>query len=128
MVRCLYSEIANLIQARSNCSASGNIEWFEKHTDAIDALVAEHMPSGSGFDNGTQLDLILSHVDKLVFKVSFHHMNEVGYYDGWTHHTVTVTPSFIGGFNLRVSGRNLNDIKGYIGDTFAESLSVEVGA
>lgn len=46
-------------------------------------------------------------------------MNECGYYDGWTAHTITVTPSF-SGFNLLISGRDRNDIKAYIRDTFGQ--------
>jgi hypothetical protein len=53
-------------------------------------------------------------------------MNDSGYYDGWTEHVVTVTPSFIGGFNIRVSGRNRNDIKGYIAESFHHILKMEV--
>jgi hypothetical protein len=100
-------------------------EWFDKHEDKILALVKEHMPSGSGFDSGTTIDFDASHAEKLVFSMSFHHMNNNGYYDGWTEHTVTVTPSFQG-INLRISGRNRNDIKEYIHETFMYALMVDV--
>ena len=129
MARYLYSELAMLIQARRNCAESVNgtpslQDWFEKHSDRIEALVREHMPSGSGFDSGTTLDLDASHAERLVFNTAFHHMED-GYYAGWTQHTVTVTPSFHG-FNLRVSGRNRNDIKDYIGSMFHEALHTEL--
>jgi hypothetical protein len=124
--RYVYSEIASLVQARLNCGQPGNKEWFETHTERIEAIVKEHMPSGSGFDSGTKIDLEVSQVDKLVFRTAYHHMNEVGMYDGWTEHTVTVTPSLLHGFHLRISGRDRNDIKEYIADTFSEALQTEV--
>src|SRR5690348_16396792 len=107
--RYLYSELAGAVQARRNCEQSGNTEWFDKHSLTIKRLVADFMPSGSGWDSGTHIDLDLSHAEKLVFYGEFHHMNDAGYYDGWTNHTITVTPSF-SGVNLRISGRNRNDI------------------
>ena len=142
MERYLYSEIASAVAARRNCiqdlerllhSVPNNNEtitfrqdWIDKHEERIESLVSEHMPSGSGFDSGTKLDLDASHADKLVFTTSFHHMDEMGGYDGWTEHTVVVTPSFVGGFNMRISGRNRNDIKEYIGTEFHYALNQEV--
>ncbi len=123
MEKLLYKELANLIDARSTCDAHGNAEWFDKHTETIAQLVKTHLPHGSGFDSGTTLDLLESHANKLVFQTSFHHMDsESGMYDGWTEHTVTVTPSLGRGFNLRISGSNRNDIKDYIHDIFSDAL------
>jgi hypothetical protein len=84
------------------------------------------MPSGSGFDSGTTLDLDASHADKLVFQTSFHHMDENGYYDGWTEHTVTVTPSLRDRYHIRISGRNRNDIKEMIHQSFDVALETDV--
>jgi hypothetical protein len=126
MARYLYSELAHLVSARRNCEKTGSTEWRDKHEDSIGNLCREYLPSGSGFDAGSHIDLDASHAEKLVFTTSYHHMNNGGYYDGWTEHTVTVTPSFIGGFNIRVSGRNQNDIKGYIAESFSYVLQMEV--
>jgi hypothetical protein len=57
-----------------------------------------------------------------VLETAFHHMTEYGYYDGWTEHTVRVYPEF-DGFRMTISGRNRNDIKDYIYDTFHDCLS-----
>jgi hypothetical protein len=89
-------------------------------------LVKDYLPSGSGFDAGTTLDEGASSPDKLVFDTSFHHMDEHGGYDGWTEHKVIVTPSLAHGCDLRVTGRDRNDIKSYIGETFAHALDTEV--
>lgn len=123
---------AELIQARANCAQSGNAEWFERHTDRIAQLNREAMPHGAGFDNGVEVVLDSIHSDagcstgsKLVFRTAFHHMDEHGGYAGWTDHIVTVKPAFIGDFDLTVSGRDRNQIKDYIGETFAQALGAD---
>lgn len=104
--------LASLIDARSNCKASKNTEWFARHSDRIGAVMRSS-PSGSGIDNGTRLDVDECTENRLVFTCSFHHMNESGSYDGWTEHRLTVTPSFTG-VAIHISGRNRNDIKDYL--------------
>lgn len=121
----LYRELASLVQANINCEISGNKEWFEKHEARIEELVENYMPSGSGFDCGTKIDLDKSTPEKLVFYTDFHHMNE-GYYNGWTEHRITVRPSLAFGFTLTISGRNRNEIKDYIHQVFDCALNEEV--
>lgn len=125
MNKTVIQHIASAVQARLNCKASGNQEWYEKHTDRAEDLVEVYMPSGSGFDMGTKIDWQKSNADKIVFDTSFHHMNGNGYYDGWTEHQVVVTPSFQG-LNLRVTGRDRNDIKDYIIAIFDTACEREV--
>ncbi len=122
----LYRKLASLVDARIRCLANQGTEWVKRHTQAIGVLVAEHCPSGAGFDNGTKLDLDRSTGEKLVFDTSFHHMNDGGYYDGWSEHTVAVVASLLSGFDLRISGRDRNDIKEYIAETFQYALDQEV--
>lgn len=124
----LYQALASRIAARENCATSGNDEWRIKHTDKIRELVDQHLPAGSGFDRGTELEIALSTPEKLVFCTDFHHMNDAGYYDGWTEYQVIVKPSLLFGFTLRVTGRDRNGIKEYILDTFNAALSQEVAA
>ena len=126
MERYLYSELASKVCAMRNCEKTGNAEWRDKHEDSILDLCREYLPSGSGFDAGSHIHFDASHAEKLVFTTSYHHMNEHGYYDGWTEHTVTITPSFIGGFNIRVSGRDRDGIKEYIAESFCHILKMEV--
>jgi hypothetical protein len=40
-----------------NCRKSGNDGWLEKHGQEIMDIVKNDMPSGSGFDNGTGLNV-----------------------------------------------------------------------
>lgn len=114
-----YAVIASLFDASKRCEDNGNLEWFDKHSARIEALVKEHAPSGSGFDNGTTLDFMASRSDRLVFNTAFHHMDEHGYYDGWTEHTVIIKPSLQFGFDIAVTGRDRNEIKTYIIETFS---------
>ncbi len=121
----LYAVLASLVQARANCAESHNEEWFVRHTERALKLVSEYMPSGSGIDNGTKLDIDISGPNKLVFLTSYHHMNDCGYYDGWTEHTVIVTPSLQHGFEVRITGRDRNDTKEYLHDVFCEALDTD---
>lgn len=118
----LVRTIAQLVDARLRCMATGN-EWAGEHTERLEQIVKECFPSGSGFDNGTRLDLDRSNCDRLIFHTAFHHMSDSGYYDGWTEHTVAVTADLAFGFRLRVSGKNRNQIKEYIHEAFNAALS-----
>lgn len=118
------NRIAHTVDAYRRCIERDNREWTARHADTLDAL--DHcLPSGGGFDAGSKIDREKSTADKIVIHTSYHHMSEHGYYDGWTEHAVTVTPSFIGGFDIKVGGRNRNDIKEYIGDAFAYVFDLE---
>lgn len=61
-----------------------------------------------------------------MFDVAFHHMNESGYYDGWTGHTITVKASLSHKFTLTISGRDRNGIKEYLHDTYNSWLDEEM--
>jgi hypothetical protein len=113
-----YSRIANCFVAHENCCKSGNNEWANKHIQTIEELVENYLPHGSGFDSGTEFIWDESNRNKLVFATAFHHMNEGGYYDGWSEHKVIVTPDLLFGFNIKITGRNRNDIKEYIAQCF----------
>ncbi len=126
MKKPLYSTLASLVQARLNCIKANNSEWLIKHEQAACELVKSHMPSGSGIDCGTKLDIDRSNGDKLVFTFSFHHMNENDMYDGWTDHTAIVTPSLAFGFDLMITGRDRNRIKEYLHDIFHYALQTEI--
>lgn len=118
----LAARIASLVQARKNCESSNNSEWFAKHTEALRKIERNELPRGSGVDHGTTIDLDASTIDKIVLNTSFHHMNENGFYDGWTEHKVIATPAFQG-VNLKITGRDRNGIKEYLGDLFYTALT-----
>jgi hypothetical protein len=53
-------------------------------------------------------------------------MDEHGCYDGWTHHKVIVKASLWAGIDIRVTGRDRNQIKEYIAEQFNSLASVIV--
>lgn len=139
MKQKLYIVIAQTLQAKrtmqaryraeiNHCAgnASRNAEWVKIHHARLEALCKEHMPSGSGFDNGTTLDDNNSARNRLVFNTAFHHMDDNGFYDGWTNHQVIVTPSLQFGRDIRITGKNRRDIKDYMHQVFDHALNCEV--
>jgi hypothetical protein len=121
--RPLIQQFAHCFAALMNCDESGNEKWRDIWAERILVLASENLPSGSGFDNGSEFSLDESRPDRLIFSTSFHHMDENGFYDGWTEHRVIVTPSFVHGFDVKVTGRDKRQIKDYIGDCFHDALS-----
>lgn len=122
----LYQHIVRCLTAQENCRKTGNTEWLSRHGATINHLVAVYMPSGSGIDRGTKLDFDRSKPNRLVFTASYHHMNDGGMYDGWTEHDIIVTPDLSFGFNLRITGRDRNQIKGYLSDASFAALRQDV--
>lgn len=118
----LAQNIATAVQARINCEASGNTEWLDRWTERLEDIARNTLPSGSGFDNGTTIDIDNCNSRQLMLETSYHHMDEHGCYDGWTEHRIKVTPSFHG-FDIMVTGRNRNGIKDYIAEVFQAELS-----
>src|SRR5215467_7223342 len=88
MRNTLYKELAACIEARQNCDKANNAEWLDRWQARIEYITENFMPSGSGFDRGTKFDFDSSHAERLVFDTNFHHMDEHGYYTGWTRHAV----------------------------------------
>lgn len=119
-----YKTLAHALLAYQHCTAAGKYQMAEDWKRYIEFTVKEYAPSGSGFDDGTRFDIDASEQDKLIFETAYHHMNDAGYYVGWSEHTVIVIPSFIFGADIRVTGKNKNGIKDYIYDTFYQLRDV----
>ena len=115
------SKLANHIQAFKNPSISN--EWKDKHEESINDM-CKALPHGSGMDGLCEIRLNYCKKDKIVFFVEFHHMNQNGYYTNWTEHNIIITPSFIHGFDMQITGVNKNDIKDYLHQTFSEVFSL----
>lgn len=86
--------------------------------------VMDTAPAGSGIDDGIQV--ISYKPGRIVLSCDFHHMNDGGFYDGWTKHTAVITPSLEWGFDLRITGKDRNGIKEYLVDTLHGWLDEEV--
>ena len=106
MKTTIIKKIASSFQAMLNCEESCNVEWYEKHRDKIELLCKNYLPHGSGFDCGTRFDFDASNPNKLVFVTDFHHMDENGYYDGWSYACkIVVVADFSDiGFNIKITG------------------------
>ena len=120
--RRFYSELAQAIQWYNDTADGKKDDWNQKAEEKIREL-EKQLPYGSGFDNGSKVNLIMSKPQRIVIDTAFHHMDENGYYDRWTEHQVIVTPCLKYGYSLRITGRNRNQVKDYIFDMF-DNLSI----
>lgn len=123
MKRINIANLAVRLKAYKNCVKANKEDWQEIHKSQICEML-ENLPSGSGLDNGVKFDWDNSNDTKLIFKFSYHHLNEDGYYDGWTDHVLTLTPTFVHGFDLKISGKDKNNTKDYLYDLFNEVFTL----
>lgn len=90
------------------------VKWaWEDLRDAI----MRGAPSGSGIDCGTTLAEQVCSATRIELYCEFHHMDQHGYYDGWTRHPITITPAF-DGISMKVGGRDRNGIKEYLAEVY----------
>lgn len=118
-----YQEIAAIVVAYKRCIEKGN-EFAANHKCSLNQF-EELLPSGSGIDRGTKIEIDECEENKLVLSFGYHHMNAGGMYCGWTEHKMIITPSF-DGFNSNITGRNQNQVKDYLYDTFNYYLTREI--
>ena len=122
----VIKQIAVSLQAMLNCEKSDNEDWRQIHESNIEKIVDKYLPSGSGFDSGTQFDFDKSSPEKLVFNTSYHHMKDTGYCM-WTNHKVTVTASLLFGFDVKITkGKADENDMDYYHDTFQSALNQTV--
>ena len=121
----LFLFIAEAVTASQDCEARGNA-FGAVWRDRLEQAARVALPSGSGFDAGTRIDLDASRPDRITFKTAFHHMDSAGVYTGWTQHKIIMTPAF-GSPALRVTGKNRNGIKDHIAETVGAALEARVG-
>ena len=122
----LIDRIAGHADARINCIETDN-DWLDHHTDIIKSM-SDLLPYG--FDSGSAIDIEESNGEKIVIRTSFHHMNSVGYYCGWSEHVLTITASLIHGTKINIeSDMSCVDIEGMYdpGDEYAEDFQPDDG-
>lgn len=120
----MYEAIARAADARTRCLVTGNQEWRDIWTEKLRAMQKE-LPSGSGIDNGTKIIMDECDITRIVLICDYHHMNQDGFYDGWTHHRIVAKPTFMG-IDVRVAtGPNKNDIKEYLANVYGDALDTE---
>jgi len=118
----VYKVLASNIEAYKSCVESANTLWQERHFDRIEQIARDLLPSGSGIDAGTKIDIDASAPNKIVLWVEYHHMNGAGSYNGWTGHRITIRPSLAFEIMLAIGGVNTNDIKDYLCETYDDAL------
>lgn len=124
----IYQHIARSLRALRTCEQriadpsrdcnENDSHWATRQKQAIERIVRNDAPSGSGIDCGTAFDFDASKPERLVFSFEFHHMNDVGMYNGWTEHRAIVKPSLANGIDLRLTGHNRNDVLDYLHECF----------
>ena len=80
--------VVSLIQAISEAIRADESDRIEQ--------LQEILPSGSGIDSGTSIDDDESSESKVVLTLGYHHMDENGYYCGWSYWKLSVIPTFSG--------------------------------
>ena len=101
-------------------------DWADNREKLLSYIEKNLLPSGSGIDCGTQIIRKARKSSAFGMTMSFHHMNEGGYYDGWTEHAIVVVPDLQFDFTLAIGGRDRNQIKDYLGDVYDACLREEV--
>ena len=122
----VYQELAAAADAYQRGVKTDNEEWIKNWERHGKEITKAYLPSGSGFDRGTFFDIDASNGNLLVFETGYHHMNDGGYYTHWTEHIVRVKGSLAFALDMTISGRNDNDIKEYIFETFQIALEEQV--
>ena len=120
IIDTLASHIHRALGGTTSAPKGERLDAWESLLEYIEKL----LPSGSGIDSGTVIDR--DHAGKLSFKLitAYHHMNDAGYYVCWTNHVLTVSPDWSAdGFDFKISGRDRNEIKDYLGDLYQDYLS-----
>ena len=120
--KTLAAWIAEVSEWAERAENNPNAQWGGIARTRLEQLV-NMLPSGSGIDRGTKL--VSASATKIVLECSFHHMDEHGYYDGWTEHRITVRPTF-DSLDIHISGRNRNDIKEYLHEIYALALAENI--
>lgn len=120
----LITRIYRCLQALNQSEKNNNTEWIDNWYNELQKL-NKLLPSGSGIDSGSEIDIENSTENKIIITFEYHHLNENGYYDGWTGHKLTLKPTF-DSFDMNISGEDRNDIKDYLYQTFEYSLNNEI--
>ncbi len=125
----IASRIASLLLAIKNCERPGFLthaqDMQDMHEHALKRIMDE-APRGSGFNHGTSLNREKRNDNQILFVTGFHHMDENGFYDGWTWHNVYVRANLVFGLKITISGSDRNGIKDYIHEVFHSWLAKQV--
>jgi len=85
------------------------------------SLLQELLPIGNGIETGCVI-LLKSTKKRIVIET---HPNDSYETSRWTAHQVIITPSFEREINIRITGKNKDNVKDYLHDIFREALMKE---
>lgn len=109
----LYQKIARVVSLENTALKAKEL-----------ASLNELLPKGNGIEAGCAI-LLKSTRNKIVIDTAYNHPNGSYVATRWTNHQVVVTPAFEGEINIRITGKNENDIKDFLFDVFREALMKE---
>lgn len=88
-------------------------------------MLQELLPIGNGINYGCVISLKKSTEKRIVIYTAYWHPNDSYETSRWTHHQIVITPSFEREINIRVTGKNVDNIKEYLQEVFREALMKE---
>ena len=119
----MSNKLKDYVKAKEYCDRVNPENEIQQQTyDRCEAIIKQFedaLPIGSGI---VSTEVISVTNKKIVISFDYQHLNENGYYDGWTHHEARITATF-GGYTMYISGRNRNDIKPYLHELFSCHIS-----
>lgn len=125
----VWKYLGAVVQRYKRCEKSGNKGWRKVWLKQINAIVGNHLPSGSGFDKGCGVNITASESDKLVIEMDYHPMDEWGGYISWVHIRATIVLNFETDYDISLEMlENQNDPREFDAEATleytAETLSV----
>ena len=123
----LYQELASLLKWRKTV----NEEYQKQLEDKLDILT-NYLPSGSGFDDGSVVDVNKSNNNKIIIHSAYHHLDNNGFYDGWSNFSIIIKPDLMFGFTLTLIGNTTIrkyfdcDFRNYVIDIFSDTLHKKI--
>ena len=126
----LFEKIALTGMAHKNCAAT-NLDWLDKHEDALQRIERTLLPSGSGFDAGTKI--VSVGYEKIVLESAYHLLDSDGYYRQWIDFKIVVKPALFGEITVKAVGKFAAiektsygyGTRDYIEETFYNVLTTE---
>jgi hypothetical protein len=113
----LYQKIARVASQKN---------WAKRSKEL--SLLQELLPNGNGIrgQEGLAVILLESTEKRIVIETTYWHPNDSYETSRCTAHQVVITPSFEGEINIRITGKNENNVKKYLHDIFREALMNEI--
>ena len=121
-----YQRLMQLIRAYNSCKESGNMEWELKHSESIESILKNNLPTGSGIDAGHTIEKYYN--NKIIIHSSFHSIDENGFYDKWIDYKIIIKPDLLHNLDLTITGKfkDKQYIKEYLYNEYEYFLNKEV--